>query len=136
MKIMICYDGSSVSRAALNLGVQHAWAFMADAVFLVQSMEGGLHIGRREFDNAERKLGAVCAELRDEGLPIEPRLLVRGMSAGEDLVRFAEERQVDEIIIGIRRRSKVGKMVFGSTAQSVILRAPCPVVTVKSLQSG
>jgi len=38
---------------------------------------------------------------------------------------------VDEIIVGVKRRSKVGKLLMGSTAQYVILQAPCPVVTVK-----
>ncbi|MGW8186758.1 MAG: universal stress protein, partial [Desulfobacterales bacterium] len=57
--------------------------------------------------------------------------LVRGLSPGEDLVQFAKENRIDEIIIGVRRRSKVGKLVFGSTAQFVILNAPCPVVSVK-----
>ena len=41
------------------------------------------------------------------------------------------QAQVEEIIIGVRRRSKVGKLLFGSTAQYVILNAPCPVVSVK-----
>ena len=54
------------------------------------------------------------------------------MEPGEDLVTFARENNVDEIIIGVRHRSKVGKLVFGSTAQYVILEAHCPVLTVKS----
>jgi nucleotide-binding universal stress UspA family protein len=53
------------------------------------------------------------------------------LDAGEDLVKLADEKKVDEIIIGVRRRSKVGKLIFGSTAQYVILNAPCPVVSVK-----
>jgi nucleotide-binding universal stress UspA family protein len=53
------------------------------------------------------------------------------LQAGEDLVMLAEENKVDEIIIGVRRRSKVGKLLFGSTAQYVILNASCPVVSVK-----
>jgi nucleotide-binding universal stress UspA family protein len=53
------------------------------------------------------------------------------MPPGEDLVKYAKENQIDQIVVGIRRRSKVGKLVFGSTAQYVILEAPCPVLTVK-----
>ncbi len=56
---------------------------------------------------------------------------MRGFEAGEDLVRFAKEKDVGEIIIGVRSRSKVGKLLFGSTAQMVILEAHCPVLTVK-----
>ena len=53
------------------------------------------------------------------------------LESGEDLVQFAEQNKIDEIILGIRKRSKVGKLMFGSTAQYVILNAPCPVVSVK-----
>jgi nucleotide-binding universal stress UspA family protein len=58
-------------------------------------------------------------------------LLNSKKSAGEQLVDFAERNNVDEIIIGVGRRSKVGKALFGSTAQHIILNAPCPVVTIK-----
>jgi nucleotide-binding universal stress UspA family protein len=56
---------------------------------------------------------------------------VRGLEAGEDLVQLADEHKADEIVIGVRRRSKVGKLIFGSTAQYVVLNASCPVVSVK-----
>jgi nucleotide-binding universal stress UspA family protein len=58
-------------------------------------------------------------------------LLIRGLAPGEDILEFAKESNVDEIIVGVKRRSKVGKLLMGSTAQYVILQAPCPVVTVK-----
>jgi len=56
---------------------------------------------------------------------------VRGLEAGEDLVQLAEDTGIAEIVIGIKRRSKVGKLLFGSTAQYLILHAPCPVLTIK-----
>ena len=46
-------------------------------------------------------------------------------------MEFAEENEIDEIIVGVRRRSKVGKLLLGSTAQHLILNAACPVVSVK-----
>ena len=61
----------------------------------------------------------------------ETHLLIRGLSPGEDLVQFSEDNQISEVIVGVRRRSKVGKLLMGSTAQHVILNDRCPVVTVK-----
>jgi nucleotide-binding universal stress UspA family protein len=61
----------------------------------------------------------------------DTHLLIRGLSPGEDIVEFAKENKIDEIIVGVKRRSKVGKLLMGSTAQVVILQASCPVISVK-----
>ena len=130
MKIMVGFDGSKVSEAALELAAKHAQTFGAQ-VFLVQSMVGGPEVPKRDFQNNERELKYHQNEFKKKDIECESLLSVRGLEAGEDLTRLAEEHKVDEIIVGVRRRSKVGKLVFGSTAQYVILNAPCPVVTVK-----
>jgi len=130
MKILVGFDGSRVSEAALNLAAEHAQAFDAQ-ILLVQSMVGGPEMQRSDFENAERELLSRKNQFREKKIACESLLSVRGLAPGEDLVRLAKEQKVDEIIVGVRRRSKVGKLVFGSTAQYVILNAPCPVVTVK-----
>jgi nucleotide-binding universal stress UspA family protein len=79
----------------------------------------------------ERELEEVKSLIEKEHISCETHLLVHGLSPGEDLVQFANESAIDFIFMGIRRRSKVGKLIFGSTAQYVILNAPCPVVTIK-----
>ncbi|MBF0572956.1 MAG: universal stress protein, partial [Desulfamplus sp.] len=66
-----------------------------------------------------------------KGIKSETHLLIRGIAPGEDVVRFAKEKGVDEIIYGMRKESKVAKIVFGSNAQYIILEAHCPVVIVK-----
>ena len=130
MKIMVGFDGSNVSKAALKLAAERAQAFDAQ-ILLVQSMVGGPEVPKRDFVNAERELGYQKSQLKKKNIGCESLLSVRGLEPGEDLARLAKEQQVGEIILGVKRRSKVGKLIFGSTAQYVILNAPCPVVTVK-----
>jgi nucleotide-binding universal stress UspA family protein len=130
MNILVGYDNSNVANAAIELSKRHARAFNA-RIFLVRSMKGGADVPSKDFTNAELELNRANAAYGEESIASEPHLLVRGMSAGEDLVQFAREHNIDEIIIGVKRRSKVGKVLFGSTAQYVILNAPCPVVTIR-----
>jgi len=130
MKILVGFDGSNVSKEAIALAERHAAAFKAELI-IAQSMVGGPEVPRKDFQIAENSLEHEKNQLLDKNIPCESILSVRGLEAGEDLVKLAEEKEVDEIIIGVRRRSKVGKLLFGSTAQYVILSAPCPVVSVK-----
>lgn len=127
--ILVACDDSEASLAAVWLAVEHARAFQVP-VLLVHSMEGGPAVPRKDFERAEQNLERLKQRLLDKRIDCETMMSVRGLEAGEDLVRLAVEKQADEIIIGVRRRSKVGKLLFGSTAQYVILNAPCPVVTV------
>lgn len=130
MKILVGYDGSNAAKEALSVAKKHAKAFGAE-IFVISSMIGGPEVPRQEFEKAEGELRYSQCYFLDDKIPCTTRFLVRGMTPGEDLVRFIEENGIDEVVIGIRRRSKVGKLLFGSTAQYVILNAKCPVVTVK-----
>ena len=130
MKILVGYDGSNVAKEAIAIAEKHANAFKAE-IILVHSMVGGPDVPRKDFENAEKDLDYEKSTLLDKKIPCKQILSVRGLESGEDLVQLADEHKVDEIIIGVRRRSKVGKLIFGSTAQYVVLNASCPVVTVK-----
>ena len=70
----------------------------------------------------------------DEPTPGEIRQLVRGMDPAEDLINVASEVAADFIVIGLRRRSPVGKLILGSNAQRILLDAPCPVLAVKAAE--
>jgi nucleotide-binding universal stress UspA family protein len=84
-----------------------------------------------DIGKAERELDYVKSIFERDNIPCEVHLLIRGLSPGEDIVNFAKEKRINEIVIGVEKKSKVGKFIFGSTAQYVILEAPCPVVAVK-----
>ena len=130
MEIMVGYDDSRVAKNALDIAMKHAQAFNA-RVHIVTSMVSGIDIPRKEFDRIEKKLKYAESLFKDKNISCKTHLLVRGLKAGEDLVQFAKDTDIDEIVIGIKRRSKVGKLLFGSTAQYIILHAPCPVLTIK-----
>ncbi len=130
MKILVGYDGTNAAKEALSLAKEHAKAF-SGAVNIVTSMEKGTESQREEIEQAERGLEWAKSVFEENDIDCKTHLLIRGLMPGEDLVQFAEENNVDEIIVGVKRRSKVGKLLMGSTAQYVILKANCPVVSVK-----
>ena len=130
MKIVVGYDGTSAAKEALDLAKIHAKALGA-SVEVVTSMEKGTEDQREEIEQAERGLEWAKSLFEENDIECGTHLLIRGMAPGEDLVEFAKENNADEIIVGVKRRSKVGKLLMGSTAQFVILQAACPVVSVK-----
>jgi len=130
MKILVGYEESRVADAALKLAHKHASAYGAD-LFIVTSLEQSPTLKKEDIDRAENNLEKIRKPFVADDIPCEVRATVSYQTAGEDLVNFAKDNDIDEIIIGVRRRSKVGKLVFGSTAQYVILEAPCPVTSVK-----
>jgi len=127
---MVGYDGSNAAKDALALAKKHAKAFEAK-VFVISSLERGNEDQLPKIDQAERDLEYAKSFLEKDNIPCETHLLIRGLSPGEDLIQFANENEIDEIIVGVKRRSNVGKLVFGSNARYVIMEANCPVVTVK-----
>jgi nucleotide-binding universal stress UspA family protein len=130
MRILVGYDGSTSAKEALKLARKHALAFKA-SVDIVTSMEKGTEQEQQAIEDAESGLEWAKTMFTEKGLDCRTHLLIRGLAPGEDILEFAKENNVDQIVVGVKRRSKVGKLLMGSTAQYVILQAPCPVVTVK-----
>ena len=130
MKILVGYDYSTVTQDVLALAKQHAQTFKAE-VHLLRSLERNPELQRDTIQQAEQNLDHLKREFATMGLACDTHVVVSALSAGEDIVEFAEQNSIDLIVIGVRRRSKVGKLLFGSNAQLIILTAPCPVLTVK-----
>ena len=130
MKILVGYDELGAESRILAVALKHAKAFDAE-VDVVTSLEEGTESDIQDISAAEKGLEKVKQYFEKEKISCRTHLMIRGVTPGEDLISFAKENKTDEIIIGVKKRSKVGKLLFGSTAQYVILEADCPVVTVK-----
>jgi len=128
MKILVGYKGDNIDKALMDIAIKHTKAFEGEILIVTSMIDGDKTSNIAEV---EKSLERTKNQFNDFGVKSETHLLIRGLAAGEDLVQFAKEKGVDEIIIGVRSRSNVGKLIFGSTAQIVILEAHCPVLTVK-----
>ncbi|KAB7515878.1 universal stress protein [Halosegnis rubeus] len=96
-----------------------------DTVYAVNSQRGG-----DDTSDDEVAAGKSALEPLEEELGADGHQLVRGNSPQEDMIQFARDHDVDELVIAIRKRSPTGKMLFGSTAQDLLLETDRPVVTV------
>ena len=130
MKILVGYDGSRVAEDALKLAQEHARVFEAD-IHLFTSLQQSHELAKEDIEEAESRLDHLKLTFDFGKISCETHASVSYLTPGEDLVLFVKNNEIDLIFIGVKKRSKVGKLVFGSTAQYVILEAPCPVVTVK-----
>ena len=130
MKFLVCYDGSNAAENALKLAQNHANVFNAD-IHIVTSLEQGHDLSKEDIGKAEGELEYLRTPFNIDNIHCETYVSVSYLTPGEDLVQFAKDNNIDEVFIGVRKRSAVGKLVFGFTARYVILNAPCPVVAVK-----
>jgi len=129
-KILVGIDGSNTSQAALQVAIKSASAYNAD-LLVVTSKATGTTGESDEIRNAEKGLEEAEAQVLKAGVACSTHLLIRGKTVGEDIVEFAESNDIDLIVMGVKRRSRVGKILMGSNAQYVIIKAGCPVLTVK-----
>ncbi len=131
MNIVTGFRPSTESRAAIDRAVEEA-RLRDGTVIVVHSMRGGERDELEQVLNYRERFEQLTTDLAASGVRHEFVEYARGNSPAEDLLEIARERAADLIVIGIRRRSPVGKLVLGSNAQDVLLEADCPVLAVKS----
>lgn len=123
MIIVVGYVPTPQGRAALTAAAQEA-AQRDDDLIVVTGVREDV-----EDDAATRAEQVKAAHgLREVRVLETPG----GLDAAEALLAAAEEHQARLIVIGLRRRSPVGKLILGSNAQRVLLDAACPVLAVKA----
>lgn len=143
MTVVVGYIPTALGRAALRRAAEEAklrgWKLVTvyseaiDRQF-DQDEDGALEAERTVIRNHLNEVGIEHEELHFEAMRsvrgTDPSLPERGVDPGEDLIAVAEEVGALLIVIGIRRRSLVGKLFMGSNAQKVLQGAPCAVLGV------
>ncbi len=135
MAIVVGYIPTPEGRAALLRATAEA-RMRETKLIVVSSNRGGRHFDADEAQRFEEALRQVRDELEEAGVRYEERALVRGSEPADDLIAVSEEVEAELIVIGLRRRSPVGKLLLGSNAQRILLDADCPVLVVKAAGYG
>lgn len=131
MSIVVGYVTTPEGKAALDRGVVEA-TLRGLPLVIVHSAKGGEHEDAATAVAVREDLIRLEARLRANGVAVEIEDLVRGKTPAEDLIEVAQRRRAELIIIGLRKRSAVGKLLLGSNAQQILLAADCAVLAVKT----
>ena len=123
MSVAVGYVATQEGRAALSAAIREAALRRTDLQIL------GPVPGQGSKD-AEADIRNAIADAAAAGVPAFLRE-GDGDEAADLMIDASYEEDVELVVIGVRRRSPVGKLFLGSTAQRVILEAGCPVTAVK-----
>jgi len=129
--VVVGYVPKPEGEAALSRAIEEA-KLRGTELVVVNSHRGGQEFDGEAARKAESDMEAVRARLDEAGVAYDLRQLVRGFEPAEDLISIAEASSAELIVIGLRRRSPVGKLILGSNAQRILLDAHCPVLAVKA----
>ncbi|SDP76236.1 universal stress protein [Desulforhopalus singaporensis] len=137
MKYLVGYDAlhlnnseQSVGKKALEVACKFAKENNAN-ICIMASLEQRPNMPKEEVEKVKNHLDELKLLYKFESLSFETLVSVNYFTPGEDLVNFAKDNGIDLLFVGVRNRSKVSKIMFGSNAQHIILNSPCPVVTVR-----
>ena len=129
--IVVGYVPKPEGDAALDRAIEEA-KLRGDKLVVVNSHRGGREYEGEDATQDDAAMDTVKAKLEGSGVEFDIRQLVRGFEPAEDLISVAEANDADLIVIGLRRRSPVGKLILGSNAQRILLDAHCAVLAVKA----
>jgi nucleotide-binding universal stress UspA family protein len=127
--ILVAYVPRPEGHAALDKGMEIAKR-RQERLLVVNAGPGG----RKEDPSLADVQDAERVEklLAASGLDAEFKQFVRGESAVAEIEALVDALQVSVLVIGLRKRTAVGKLILGSVAQSLLLSVPCPVLAVKA----
>ncbi|GAA4286111.1 universal stress protein [Georgenia daeguensis] len=131
MTIVVGYVTTQEGAAALDAAVAEARRRDSRLIVVLARRSRG-----DDPSLLEAEADAVRDLLDDADIAYDIRQLRRSDDVAQSLVATAEEVEAELIVIGLRRRSPVGKLVLGSNAQRILLDAPCPVLAVKPVPAA
>ena len=128
MTIVVGYVPKPEGEAALERAVAEAQLRSEDLV-VVNSSSGDAYADASWA--TDEQLASVQERLQAAGVPYE-LVHTMGREPADHVVEVADKAHASLLVIGLRRRSSVGKFLLGSSASTILMQAPCAVLAVKA----
>ena len=125
--IVVGWTPDEFGEAALRRGLEEA-TLRQGRVVVVNAPRGDALVDERYAD--DEQVAALAAELGGAGVEVAVRRSM-GADVGDQVLAVAADEAADLVVIGLRRRTPVGKLLMGSVAQRILLGAECAVLAVK-----
>ena len=133
MSIVVGFSATAPGRAALTTAVSEAKLRQLPLV-VINSSRGDAYADPNYAHQADWDW--VQTTLDEAGVAFSVRQELRGREAHEEILAAIEETGASLCVIGLRRRSQVGKMLLGSNAHHILMESPCPVLSVRVGEDG
>jgi nucleotide-binding universal stress UspA family protein len=129
MTIVVAYVPRPEGQAALDKGLEIAKRRKERLVVVNSSMGGNKEdpsaVDVQDYERIQRLL-------ENTGIDAEFKQFVRGNRTVNEIEALVESSNASLLIIGLRKRSPIGKLILGSVAQELLLSISCPILAVKA----
>jgi nucleotide-binding universal stress UspA family protein len=129
MTVVVGYVPTPEGEAALTQAITEARKTNT-RLLVINSSKGDALVDNRFAQDGD--IQDIEQRLAGQGIEYLIKRPVRGHDAAAEVLDAAEEHNAELIVIGLRRRTPVGKLIMGSTSQRILLEADCPVLAVKA----
>ena len=129
MTIVVAYVPRPEGQAALDKGIELAKE-RNEFLIVVYAPPGGT--GEDPWRADALDVERVEQLISVSGIKAEFKQFVRGRNAVEELEELVTAQNASMLVIGLRKRTAVGKLIMGSVAQDILMTVPCPVLAVKA----
>ena len=129
MSILVGYIPTPTGEAAVEAGIKEA-AWRGVKLRIANSRKRGPLVDDAVAD--DEQLEEVRQRAEEQGVSAEVFTLAHEDDVVDSLLEAADAWSVDLLVIGLRKRSQVGKFIMGSSAQRILLQADVPVLAVKA----
>lgn len=127
MTVVVGYLPTAPGHAALDAAILEAARRDTDLVVVQPRPK------RHQTPEVDADVDVERAKLSRSGVRYELREPDHDSDPADVILGTARDHTAELIVLGIRRRSPVGKLIMASTAQRVLLESPCPVLCVKAV---